>query len=134
MFRCVQLRYSDTLEPITPHKGGRMACAVPTGAAHCYENTRRSTSVANSERHAETLAATTSQARARTTYALWWSASLRTVRRGRDRGECARVRRRGPVVIEERDGAVWAQMEVGPALLFAAGAGFDSIQGCGGRI
>ena len=40
----------------------------------------------------------------------------------------------GPVVIEERDGAVWAQMQVGPALLFAAGAGFDSIQGCGGRI
>ena len=40
----------------------------------------------------------------------------------------------GPVVIEERDGAVWAQMEVGPALLFAAGADFDSIQGCGGRI
>jgi len=35
-------------------------------------------------------------------------------------------------VIEERDGAVWAQMEVGPALLFAAGADFDSIQGCGG--
>ena len=40
----------------------------------------------------------------------------------------------GPVVIEERDGAVWAQMEVGPALLFAAGADFDSIQGCAGRI
>ena len=38
----------------------------------------------------------------------------------------------GPVVLEEKDGAVWAQMEVGPALLFAAGAGFDSIQGCGG--
>lgn len=38
----------------------------------------------------------------------------------------------GPVVLEERDGAVWAQMDIGPALLLAAGA--DSIRGCGGRI
>ncbi len=38
----------------------------------------------------------------------------------------------GPVVIEERDGAVWAQMDIGPGLLLAAGA--DSIRGCGGRI
>jgi hypothetical protein len=36
------------------------------------------------------------------------------------------------VVTEERDGAVWAQMKVGPALLFAVGADLDCIQGCGG--
>jgi len=40
----------------------------------------------------------------------------------------------GPVTLEERDGALWAQMEIGPALLLAAGADSDSIRGCGGRI
>lgn len=40
----------------------------------------------------------------------------------------------GPVILEERHGAVWAQMEIGPALLLAAGADSDSIRGCGGRI
>ena len=40
--------------------------------------------------------------------------------------------RLGPVTIDEKDGAVWAEMAIGPALLLAAGA--DSIQGCGGRI
>ena len=38
----------------------------------------------------------------------------------------------GPVILEERDGAVWAQMDIGPALLLAAGADSDSIRGCGG--
>jgi len=36
----------------------------------------------------------------------------------------------GPVTLEQRDGAVWAQMNIGPGLLLAAGA--DSIRGCGG--
>jgi hypothetical protein len=40
----------------------------------------------------------------------------------------------GPVVLEERDGAVWAQMEIGPAPLLAAGADSDSIRGCGGLL
>ena len=39
----------------------------------------------------------------------------------------------GPVILDEKDDGVWAQMDIGPALLFAAGAD-DSIRGCGGRI
>lgn len=40
--------------------------------------------------------------------------------------------RLGPIVIDERDGDVWARTRLGPALLIAGGA--DSVRGCGGAI
>ena len=40
--------------------------------------------------------------------------------------------RLGPIVLGERDGGVWAQTRIGPAMLLAGGA--DSNRGCGGAI
>ncbi|HEX8739327.1 MAG TPA: hypothetical protein VF925_04220, partial [Casimicrobiaceae bacterium] len=42
-------------------------------------------------------------------------------------------RKLGDIVVEERDGRVYAQMDIGPVLLCAAGADVSKT-GCGGRI
>jgi len=39
----------------------------------------------------------------------------------------------GDIVVEERDDGVYAQMDIGPVLLGAAGADVSKT-GCGGRI
>ena len=39
----------------------------------------------------------------------------------------------GDIVVEERDDGVYAQMDIGPVLLRAAGADVSKT-GCGGRI
>lgn len=40
--------------------------------------------------------------------------------------------RLGPIVLRERDGGVWAETQIGPAMLVAGGA--DSRSGCGGPV
>lgn len=50
--------------------------------------------------------------------------------------ECARkilADKLGDIVVEEKDDGVYAQMDIGPVLLEAAGANVAG-RGCGGRI